>query len=66
MNHRGFVQVCKFRHVVRFVKLGRVDSIDIVYTDFSLLRDHVRKMGLETGIPTYAAIITLNQNLIAP
>jgi hypothetical protein len=37
VDHRGFVQMGQFRHIVCLVKLGRVDLVNLVGIHFSLL-----------------------------
>lgn len=37
VDHRGFVQMGQFRHIVGLVKLGRVDLVNLVGIHFSLL-----------------------------
>jgi len=37
VNNRCFVEMRELRHIVCFVKLGRIDFIDAVSVDFSLL-----------------------------
>lgn len=37
MDHGGLVEVCKFSHIIRFVKLGGIDLVDIVYVNLPLL-----------------------------
>lgn len=37
MNNRSLVQVRKFRHIVRFIELCRVNLVDLMRLDFPLL-----------------------------
>jgi hypothetical protein len=39
MHHRSFIKVGELRHVVGFVKLGRIDLVDILRAGFALLAD---------------------------
>lgn len=37
MDNRSLVQVRELRHIVRFVELGRIDLVDLVRINLSLL-----------------------------
>jgi len=66
VNHRGFVQVRQFSHIICLVELGRVDFVHLVRIDFPLL------LGLLTtplchhwDEYSYLAIVTLHQQTIS-
>lgn len=37
MNDGGFIQMCKFRHIIGFVELCWIDFIDLVSINLTLL-----------------------------
>jgi hypothetical protein len=61
MHHRGFVQVGKFRHIIRFVKLGGIDPVNLVGLHFPLLSQCQRMRGFSIRCSSYLSTICLYQ-----
>ena len=60
MHHRRLVQMCKLSHIIRFVELCRIDSVNLVDVHFSLLADCKYADDLSTSC-SYLPIIRLYQ-----
>lgn len=49
MYYRGFVQVCKLSHIIRFIKLRRIDPINLVNVHLPLLLRNI-SLYIATGV----------------
>lgn len=54
----------QFRHVVSFVELGRIDFVDLICVDLSLLLEALISVRFLSVQEPYLAIIGLDQQTI--
>lgn len=63
MHHRCLVQMGELCHVICLVKLGRIDFVDLVRIQFSLLLQCQLIISFLIGLHPYVAIVGLHQQL---